>query len=339
MEVNIVKFFQKASCSFLDGVNSVITVIGETSMLFMLFVAIYLCYRKEFAVKYLFFFMLSGLINGAIKSAVARPRPYTYDGVLDVRHTTGYSFPSGHSQNYALQATLIGIEYSKYEKRNSKRWILYSSLIVVGLLVAISRIYLGQHFLTDVLVGLCLGTILAFGFETLFNLIPQKFKKIVTTQSVLLGLIPIAMILIVIIEYLNLGSESMLDMFYTYLAIYVGLVVGYSVDKAYINYKEDAVWYVQLCKIVIAVLGIVTLSFAFDWVSNQVVRNFYFYLTSTLYVTLVLPLLFKLIFKDKYLKQEKAKVVKNKKNKKNKENINQEDSTDIVEVEFEKENN
>lgn len=303
MEVNIVKFFQKASCSFLDGLNSLITVIGETSMFFMLFVAIYLCYKKEFAVRYLFFFMLAGLINGAIKSAVARPRPYTHNGVIDVRHTTGYSFPSGHSQNYALQASLIGIEYTKQQKK--KNWVLYITLIVVGVLVAISRIYLGQHFLTDVLVGLALGTILAFGFNALFNLIPQKAKKVMSTQVVLVALVPVALILIVLVEYLNLGSASMLDMFYTYLAIYIGVLVGYSVDKAYIGYKEDAVWYVQLCKIVIAVAGIAGLNFAFGWITNEVVKHFYFYLTSTLYVTLILPFMFKLIFNDKYKKENK----------------------------------
>ncbi len=304
MDLNIVKFIQKANCGFLDGVNTIITILGETSMFFMLFVAIYLCYRKEFAVKFYFFFILSGITNSLFKGAFKRARPYTYDGVIDVRHTTGYSFPSGHSQNYALQASLIGCEYFKNNKNKKYRIILGVCLGVVGLLVGLSRVYLGQHFLSDVLVGLLLGTLFGIGLELLFRLIPAKIKNKCTTKRVLIGCVPVVLVLLMLVEGFNIISGHTLDVFYTYLAIYLALMIGYSIDCIYIKYSEHAVWYIQLFKIFLAGLGIVGLSFAFSWIKIELVKNFVFYFTSTLYVTLGLPTLFKFLLKEKQQTKE-----------------------------------
>lgn len=316
MDLSFVKFIQKASCDFLDGLFSFITVIGETSMFFMMFVAIYLCYRKEFAIKYFFTFVLAGLINGALKSVIARPRPYTNEGVLDVRHTTGYSFPSGHSQNYALQSTLIGTEFCKNDKNKKHRLGLIIPLIVGGLIVGFSRIYLGQHYLTDVFVGLILGTVLALGFDVIYTAISKtKAKKFFSTRSILLMTIPVILLLIVLVEYFNLGSASMLNVFYTYLAIYIGILVGYNIDRSFIGYQEKDVWYIQLIKIAIACIGVAMISYAFDWIKDEVVRNFSFYLSATLYVTAFLPFIFKLVFNNRY----------NKLNSKNSETENKEE--------------
>lgn len=303
-EVSIVKFVQKLSCSFLNSVNSVLTVIGETSMLFMVFIALYLCYNKDFAVKYLFIFMISGIINGVIKAIVGRPRPYNYDGVLDIKHTGGTSFPSGHSQNYSVQATTLGIEYFKNDKTRKNRILVVVGLTLLGLIVAFTRIYLGQHFLSDVTVGLALGVAIAIIINSLLSLIPSKIRAIFNIQTILLMLIPLLLILVMLIEYFNLLNASLLNTFYSYLAIYLAILIGYIVDKNYIKYNEKSVWYLQILKILIAGLGILALSYAFKWVKDNTVMHFYYYFTSTLYVTLFLPLLFKFVFKNKYDKSK-----------------------------------
>lgn len=306
MDLEIVKFIQRASSEFLDGLFSIITVLGETSMFFMMFVAIYLCYRKEFAIKYLFFFMFTGVANGTIKSAVARPRPYTNPGVLDIKHTTGYSFPSGHSNSIATQSTMIGMEYFREYKGHRGRVILLSALALVCVMVAFSRIYLGQHYLTDVLAGLSMGLVLVLGLEVIYNFIYNKIKGKFSTRAFLLVMIVPVLIMLVCVEYFNLGSASMLNTFYTYVAIYVGVLVGYNIDKSFVGYKENNVWYIQFIKIAIACVGIASLSLAFDWIENDVVRNFSLYLSATLYVTAILPVLFKYLFRksDDKVKEE-----------------------------------
>lgn len=313
MDLSIVKFIQRASCDFLDKVFSFLTVLGESSMFFMMFVAIYLCYKKDFAVRYMFYFILGSAFNDVLKSVFARPRPYTHSGVLDVRHTSGYSMPSGHSQSFALQATMIGGEFCRNNNSKKHRLTVIITLVVLGFIVGLSRIYLGQHYLTDVLVGLAIGVLFAIGLEILFNLIPAKVKKFISTRAFLLLMIVPVLIMIVLVEYCNLGNANFVTFFYTYVAIYLGVLIGYNIDKTFVQYKERAVWYIQLIKIAIACVGIVLLSFAFEGIVNEMVRNFCFYFTATLYVTAVLPVIFKLVFGDKYAVNDcKTEVKENK---------------------------
>ncbi len=72
------------------------------------------------------------------------------------------SFPSGHTAN-AFVGLAICLWFPKYQK------LLFNSLMVWGLLTAISRIFAGQHYLTDTIVGGLISV-------TLFFLIIRLFK-------------------------------------------------------------------------------------------------------------------------------------------------------------------
>ena len=299
MDIEIVKFVQRASGDFLDRVFSLVTTLGETTIFFMVFVALYLCYRKEFAIKYLFVFMLTGIVNGGLKSIFARPRPYTQSGVLDIKHTSGYSFPSGHSNSIATQSTMIAVEYFKKNKGDKGRIILLSGLALLCVVVAFSRIYLGQHYLTDVLAGLVLGLGITLGVEYLLSLFARKSKKNISARKFMMIMIAPILVAIAIIEGAGLGSDSMLNTFYTYFAMYMGVLVGHNIDKSLVGYVEKNVWYIQIVKFAIACLGVFGLSYAFSWIAIDRVRNFTFYFASAIYVTAILPVLFKLVFSPK----------------------------------------
>ena len=68
-----------------------------------------------------------------------------------------YSFPSGHSITAFAVAIAIGLFYPE----------LLGTLLTVAMLIAASRIILGMHFLSDVLVGAAIGAILGeIGYHT-----------------------------------------------------------------------------------------------------------------------------------------------------------------------------
>jgi undecaprenyl-diphosphatase len=68
-----------------------------------------------------------------------------------------YSFPSGHSITAFAVAIAIGLFYPE----------LLGTLLTVAVLIAASRIILGMHFLSDVLVGAAIGAILGeIGYHT-----------------------------------------------------------------------------------------------------------------------------------------------------------------------------
>jgi undecaprenyl-diphosphatase len=79
-----------------------------------------------------------------------------------------YGFVSSHAANFFAMIAFIFPFYK--EKKN---WIL-AGLILVGILVAISRIYLGVHYFSDVLVGATLGILVGFSIR---NLVKVIFKK------------------------------------------------------------------------------------------------------------------------------------------------------------------
>jgi undecaprenyl-diphosphatase len=79
-----------------------------------------------------------------------------------------YGFVSSHAANFFA---LISFIFPFYKEK--KNWIL-AGLIIVGILVAISRIYLGVHYFSDVFFGALLGILIGFSIR---NLVKLTFKK------------------------------------------------------------------------------------------------------------------------------------------------------------------
>ncbi len=101
---------------------------------------------------------MSTVIAVAVKIIVARPRPATDLQVIPGLETS-YSFPSGHTTG---AATLVLVTaYLLWSRRRGGRalaWWLVASAAIIAL-VGGSRLYLGYHFVTDVLAGACLGVV------------------------------------------------------------------------------------------------------------------------------------------------------------------------------------
>jgi undecaprenyl-diphosphatase len=93
----------------------------------------------------------SALLNTLIKWTVARARP---EVLLDP--LTSYSMPSGHSSgSFAIFMTLAILAGRGQPLRFRLTWLLVGS--IPALLIAMSRVYLGAHWPTDVLAGAMLA--------------------------------------------------------------------------------------------------------------------------------------------------------------------------------------
>ncbi|MCI8383405.1 MAG: phosphatase PAP2 family protein [Clostridia bacterium] len=100
------------------------------------------------------------------KNIIQRPRPPVQERLIE---ETGYSFPSGHSTNnmafYVLAIVLLYPKIKNKKLRNSLCVILAS----IPLLIGFSRVYLGVHYISDILAGFSLGIIcvilfMSFGY-------------------------------------------------------------------------------------------------------------------------------------------------------------------------------
>ena len=72
---------------------------------------------------------------------------------------TGYSFPSGHSTNNVAFYVLAVYLIHKNVKNKKICNTLCMLLAFVPILIAFSRLYLGVHYISDIIAGICLGNI------------------------------------------------------------------------------------------------------------------------------------------------------------------------------------
>jgi membrane-associated phospholipid phosphatase len=153
--------------STLDTVFIWVTFLGNGVFSIVVFVIFLLQRRWSHASQVMLAFLLSALLAQILKNLFSMPRPkqffapgqyhYFIDGVTGIGFA---SFPSGHTTSVFALATLLAI-FTK--DRNAK-----IAFLLCGVAVGYSRIYLGQHFLGDVLMGSCIGTLTAVLVHWLF---------------------------------------------------------------------------------------------------------------------------------------------------------------------------
>ena len=132
------------------------------------------------------FAVTSGVVSAVVnitKIIVQRPRPWVEsETVMNLLEASGYSMPSGHTAT----ASVIAVFLAYWIYRSIKNKPLKISLIsLCGVYVALtmfSRMFLGQHFLSDVCVGFIVGGGIAVGAIFLYekvikNIIIKKRKK------------------------------------------------------------------------------------------------------------------------------------------------------------------
>jgi membrane-associated phospholipid phosphatase len=117
--------------------------------------------------------VLAGVVGSLIKQAVGRVRP-TASAVHVVGHVTGYSFPSGHVIQYT---TLFGFCFYLVLVVWRGGWLRALALSVLALLVLLvgpSRVFLGQHWPSDVLGAYLFAGIWLAGTIELQILLKQR---------------------------------------------------------------------------------------------------------------------------------------------------------------------
>ena len=102
--------------------------------------------------------VFSTAINVLVKDLIQRPRPTT--GMVNVIDAlNSYSFPSGHVMYYIVFLGFIGFLFFSLLKPSIKRSLFLILLGIPVALIGISRIYLGEHWASDVLGSYLLGSL------------------------------------------------------------------------------------------------------------------------------------------------------------------------------------
>ncbi|MDA7025685.1 phosphatase PAP2 family protein [Bacillus sp. CLL-7-23] len=143
-----------------------LTNLGSSAviLLFMLIITLVILIRKRtVSVWYMYlFFFLERILNETSKKWIARERP-SFAPLVD---ESSFSFPSGHSMNaasmYAFFAFFLLMDVPYFRRHRTAVYIWTGALVI---LIGGSRIYLGVHYLTDVIGGFSLGFLLFFMYK------------------------------------------------------------------------------------------------------------------------------------------------------------------------------
>ena len=94
------------------------------------------------------------LLNNLLKAGFGRPRPQVFDWGT---HAVTWSFPSGHAMSAAIVYGTVAYLAARLQKRRWHRAVTLLAALVIILLIAASRLYLGVHYPSDVLAGIIIG--------------------------------------------------------------------------------------------------------------------------------------------------------------------------------------
>ncbi len=102
--------------------------------------------------------LLSLAVEVLAKALVARPRP-SATLVHVTTHLTDYSFPSGHVLHYTIFYGFLAFMLATVFRPSWGRNLLMAICIALIILVGVSRVYLGEHWATDVIGGYLIGAL------------------------------------------------------------------------------------------------------------------------------------------------------------------------------------
>ena len=165
----------KIRTPLLTKIFLIITNLGSPYVLILLTLLSFLLKNKKLSFIITANLGLITIINQVLKFIVKRPRPSDLFLIVE----TGYSFPSGHSMvSLSFYGLLIYFIY-KYFKNKKLKIFLITFLSLIIILIGISRVYLGVHFVSDVISGFLLSLSYLIIFIKVINkfILKESYEK------------------------------------------------------------------------------------------------------------------------------------------------------------------
>lgn len=253
--MSVLYFLESIRIPGLNEFMLAVTYFGDEIAFLATAIILFWCVDKRIGYYVLSVGFIGTVANQFMKLWFRIPRPWVTDQNFTILEqareaATGYSFPSGHTQNAV--GTFGGVAYTVKNKA------VRIAAIVIAVLVPVSRMYIGVHTPLDVVVAAAMAVVLIFVIR------PVIFGKDGKYIPYLLGIMTLlAVAFLCFVELYPFPGdidphnlESGIKNAYTLLGSLIGLLIVYVVDEKWLHFPVKAVWWAQLLKIAFG-LGLV----------------------------------------------------------------------------------
>ena len=185
----------------LESFFQLISTLGIEEFYLALFPLVYWSVHKEMGRALAYLFLVGNVINTTLKHAFREPRPSWLEPSLEKFTDGGYGLPSGHAQF----TTTIYLFMAMWVKR---RWVWLLAIAII-ILMSVSRVYLGSHFVHDVIVGILVGLVVLAGYAIWQRRYSTRFEKRILGQRLLVAvLVPVLFTAVYLIIRLIIGDPD-----------------------------------------------------------------------------------------------------------------------------------
>lgn len=250
--MDILYALEKIRTPFWNGVMSAVTQLGGEVIFIVAAVVVFWCVSKWEGYYLMTIAFCGTVLNQFLKLICRVPRPWVRDPNFTIvesarAEATGYSFPSGHTQN------AIGL-FGGMARWGGRRWVRLG-LTALALIIAFSRMYLGVHTPADVGVSLVLAAALVLGLYPLMRRAQEKPRYM---GYVLAAMLVVSGAFVVFVETCGFPADmdaenlaSGIGNAWKMLGAVAGMTLAWLLDRRYIHFETQAVWWVQVIKVVV----------------------------------------------------------------------------------------
>jgi len=219
---NIIRYLQSLGNPSVDNLFIAVTTINSQSVYFLLASLILWCFSKRTGIRALYVILFSAFATILIKNLFSMPRP---PEALHKIQENDFGFPSGHAQ---VSSSFWG--YAGLSIKN--KFIVFVGIIAI-MSVSLSRVYLGVHYVGDVLGGIMFGLSAALIFVKIEPVVTNKLEKLNRISRYLVAVIlPLLLVTTVSMQNSLLKEQAEIGF------VMAGIGAGYLLEKERIGFTD-----------------------------------------------------------------------------------------------------